>query len=111
MSDFFGDEPETPRAVPHRPESRRSRPLVLTLIVMAALLIGFSLFAGIWTDKLWYSSIGYGGVFSTLIWTKVAMFVIFGLLMGVVVGGNLWLAHRLRPVFRPNSPEQANLDR
>src|SRR5690348_1889077 len=111
MSDFFGDEPDQPRPAHPRPEGRRPRPLILTLVVMAALLIGFSLFAGIWTDKLWYSSIGYGGVFKTLIWTKVLMFVVFGLLMGLIVGGNLWLAYRLRPVFRPNSPEQANLER
>src|SRR4051812_21496934 len=109
MSDFFGDEPEQPRPAQQRHERRRS-PLILTLVVMAALLIGFSLFAGIWTDKLWYSSIGYGHVFSTLIWTKVGMFLVFGVLMGLIVGGNLWLAYRLRPVFRPNSPEQANLD-
>jgi len=111
MSDFFGDVPEQPRPAAARPDSRRPRPLVLTLVVMAALLIGFSLFSGIWTEKLWFSSVGYGGVFSTLIWTKIVMFLIFGVLMGVVVGGNLWLAYRLRPVFRPNSPEQANLER
>ncbi len=111
MSDFFGDEPDQPRPAAPRPEGRRPRPLVLTLVVMAALVIGFSLFASVWTDKLWYSSIGYGGVFTTLIWTKVLMFLVFGLLMGLVVGGNLWLAYRLRPVFRPNSPEQANLER
>jgi uncharacterized membrane protein (UPF0182 family) len=112
MSDFFGDEPDQPRpAAAPRPESRRPRPLVLTLVVMAALLIAFSLFSGIWTEKLWFSSVGYGGVFTKLIWTKIVMFLIFGLLMGVVVGGNLWLAYRLRPVFRPNSAEQANLER
>ncbi len=111
MSDFFGDEPEQPRQAAARPDGRRPRPLILTLVVMAALIIGFSLFAGIWTEKLWFSSVGYGGVFTKLIWTKIAMFVIFGLLMGLVVGGNLWLAYRLRPVFRPNSPEQANLER
>ncbi|MFL6023916.1 MAG: UPF0182 family protein [Marmoricola sp.] len=110
MSDFFGDEPEQPRPVPVHHDRRRS-PLILTLVVMAVLLIGFSLFAGIWTDKLWYTSLGYSGVFTKLIWTKVGMFVFFGLLMGLIVGGNLWLAYRLRPVFRPNSPEQANLER
>jgi len=112
MSDFFNDEPEEPRRpMPVRHESRRPRPLVLTLVVMAFLLIGFSLFAGIWTDKLWFGSVGYGGVFSTLIWTKIGLFVVFGALMGLAVGGNLWIAYRLRPAFRANSPEQASLDR
>jgi uncharacterized protein len=112
MSDFFNDDPEEPRRpTAVRTESRRPRPLVLTLIVMAVLLIGFSLFAGIWTDRLWFQSLGYGGVFTTLVWTKIGMFLVFGALMALAVGGNLWIAYRLRPVFRPSSPEQANLDR
>ncbi len=115
MSDFFADDAGPARPVPPRPTpgsgSRRPRPLVLTLIVMAALLIGFSLFANIWTEKLWFASIEYSNVFSTLLWTRTALFLGFGLLMGLIVGINLWLAYRLRPIFRPNSPEQANLER
>jgi uncharacterized membrane protein (UPF0182 family) len=112
MSDFFNDEPEEPRRpVPIRQETRRPRPLVLTLIVMAVLLIGFSLFAGIWTDRLWFNSIGYGGVFTTLLWTKIGLFLVFGALMALAVCGNLWIAYQLRPMFRANSPEQASLDR
>ncbi|HET6165222.1 MAG TPA: UPF0182 family protein, partial [Marmoricola sp.] len=112
MSDFFNDEPEDPRPPrPIRQQTRRPRPLVLTLITMAVILIAFSLFAGIWTDRLWFDSVGYAGVFTTLLWTKIIMFVVFGLLMALAVGGNLWIAYRLRPSFRANSPEQASLDR
>lgn len=115
MSDFFAEDAGPARPAPPRPGpgsgSRRPRPLVLTLIVMAVLLIGFSLFTGIWTEKLWFSSIEYGDVFSKLLWTRTALFIGFGLLMGLIVGINLWLAYRLRPMFRPNSPEQANLER
>ncbi|MCZ4497991.1 MAG: hypothetical protein JWQ74_544 [Marmoricola sp.] len=112
MSDFFADDAE-PAPAPSRPggDSRRPRPLILTLVVMAVLLIGFSLFASLWTEKLWFGSTGYGDVFSTLVWTRIGMFIGFGVLMGVIVGGNLWVAYRLRPLFRPNSPEQANLER
>ena len=77
----------------------------------ASLVIGFSLFAGIWTDKLWFSSLGYSSVFSKLIWTRVLLFTLFGGLMALIVGVNLYLAFRLRPMFRPHSPEQANLER
>ena len=113
MSDFFGDEPEgggAGRPVAP-PRSRRPRPLLLTVVVVAALIIGFSLFTGIWTDKLWFGMLGYGSVFSKLIWTRVLLFVVFGGLMALVVGVNIWLAYRLRPMFRPHSPEQANLER
>ncbi|MFL6157944.1 MAG: UPF0182 family protein [Marmoricola sp.] len=111
MSDFFAEDAEPTRPEHVRPESRRPRPLVLTLIVMAVLLIGFSLFASIWTDKLWFSSIDYSSVFTKLLWTKVGMFVGFGALMGAVVAANLVIAFRVRPVFRANSAEQANLER
>lgn len=113
MSDFFADDAEPVRPAPGRPGpgSRRPRPLVLTLIVMAVIVVGFSLFASIWTEKLWFASLDYPKVFSTLVWTKIGLFLGFGTLMALSVGGNLWVAFRLRPLFRPNSPEQANLDR
>lgn len=119
MSDFFAAEPagtpgDGPGGRPPGPparSSRRPRPLLLTVIVVGVVVIGFSLFAGIWTDKLWFGSIGYGEVFSKLIWTRVLLFAIFGGVMALVVGVNLFLAFRLRPMFRPHSPEQANLER
>ena len=53
MSDFFNDDPEEPqRPVPIRHQTRRPRPLVLTIIVMAVLLIGFSLFSLAWAGCL-----------------------------------------------------------
>ncbi len=120
MSDFFAAEPAgepgggRPGGRPPGPlvsGPRRPRPLLLTLLVVGALVIGFSLFAGIWTDKLWFGSVGYSSVFNKLIVTRVVLFTVFSLLMAVIVGVNLYLAYRLRPVFRPHSPEQANLER
>src|SRR3978361_2456592 len=116
MSDFFADEPESggsggPGRPVAAPRSRRPRPLLVTVVVIAALVIGFSLFTGIWTDKLWFGMLGYGSVFSKLLWTRIVLFIVFGGLMALVVGVNIWLAYRLRPMFRPHSPEQANLER
>jgi uncharacterized membrane protein (UPF0182 family) len=120
MSDFFAAEPAgapgggRPGGRPPGPPARgprRPRPLLLTVVVVGVVVIGFSLFAGIWTDKLWFSSLGYSEVFSKLIWTRVLLFTVFGGLMALVVGVNLYLAFRLRPMFRPHSPEQANLER
>ena len=109
MSDFFDDEPEVPAPAVRRP--RRPRPLMLTGLVLGVLLILFSLFTTLWTQKLWFTSLGYADVFGTLISTKVLLFLVFGVLMTLLVGGNLALAFRLRPAYVPRSAEQAGLER
>ena len=43
----------------------RRSPLLLTLAIAAVVLIGFAIFTQVWTDKLWFDSIGFGTVFST----------------------------------------------
>ena len=113
MSDFFDDEPEEhPRQRgPVTARRHRRRPIVLTVIVLVVLLIAFSIFSNFWTDKLWFDSLSYGSVFSTLIWTRIGLFLAFGVVMALVIGINLAVAFRVRPLFRPNSPEQAGLDR
>jgi uncharacterized membrane protein (UPF0182 family) len=90
---------------------RRSRALLITVGVLVALFLGFTGFSAFWTERLWFGSVGYQGVFSTLVRTKVGLFLVFGLLMALSVGVNLVLAFRFRPIFRPSSPEQVSLDR
>ena len=112
MSEFFNEPPSRPRPARPMPGTgpRRPRPLVLTIVVVAFLLLAFSIFAGLWTEKLWFGTLGYSEVFGRLIWTRVGLFVVFGLLMALIVGGNLAIAYRLRPMFGAfGSP--ANLER
>jgi uncharacterized membrane protein (UPF0182 family) len=91
--------------------SRRVRTLLMTLGVLAVLAMAFVMFAGFWTDWLWYRSVHYSSVFTTTLWTKIGLFFVFGLLMAVAVGFNIWLAHRLRPPLSAMSMEQQSLDR
>ena len=65
-------------------------------------LIGFAIFTQVWTDKLWFDSIGFGTVFSIELITRLALFFGVGGLMALLVGGNMWLAIRLRPRGRRN---------
>ncbi|EST32617.1 membrane protein [Streptomyces roseochromogenus subsp. oscitans DS 12.976] len=83
----------------------------MTLGVLAVLGMAFTMFAGFWTDWLWYRSVHYSSVFTTTLWTKIGLFFVFGLLMAVAVGVNIWLAHRLRPPLSAMSMEQQSLDR
>lgn len=83
----------------------------MTLGVLAVLGMAFTMFAGFWTDWLWYRSVNYSSVFTTTLWTKIGLFFVFGLLMALAVGFNIWLAHRLRPPLSAMSMEQQSLDR
>ena len=117
MSDDFepprpGPRPSKRPGKPQRPQgTRRPSPLLLTAIALVVLFLVVSLFTGVWTEKLWFSSVGYSTVFSRLLWTRVGLFLVFGAVMAVVIGVNLFVAYRLRPAFRPNTPDQANLER
>ncbi|MGK5731517.1 UPF0182 family membrane protein [Streptomyces sp. URMC 124] len=105
-----GGGPTGPRIRVGRP-SRRIRTLLTTLGVLAALAMLFVMFAGFWTDWLWYRSVDYSSVFTTTLGTKIGLFAVFGLLMALAVGTNIWLAHRLRPPLSAMSMEQQSLDR
>ncbi|MFJ8051278.1 UPF0182 family protein [Streptomyces luteogriseus] len=105
-----GGGPTGPRIRVGRP-SRRVRTLLMTLGVLAVLGMAFTMFAGFWTDWLWYRSVNYSSVFTTTLWTKIGLFFVFGVLMALAVGFNIWLAHRLRPPLSAMSMEQQNLDR
>ncbi|MFF8411617.1 UPF0182 family membrane protein [Streptomyces omiyaensis] len=105
-----GGGPSGPRIRVGRP-SRRARTLLMTLGVLAVLAMAFVMFAGFWTDWLWYRSVDYSSVFTTTLWTKIGLFAVFGLLMGLAVGLNIWLAYRLRPPLSAMSLEQQSLDR
>ncbi|MEU6670841.1 UPF0182 family protein [Streptomyces sp. NPDC046727] len=105
-----GGGPTGPRIRAGRP-SRRVRALLVTLGVLAVLGMAFTMFAGFWTDWLWYRSVHYSSVFTTTLSTKIGLFFVFGLLMALAVGFNIWLAHRLRPPLSAMSMEQQSLDR
>ncbi|MEU6950432.1 UPF0182 family protein [Streptomyces sp. NPDC046316] len=105
-----GGGPSGPRIRVGRP-SRRARTLLMTLGVLAVLAMAFVMFAGFWTDWLWYRSVHYSSVFTTTLWTKIGLFAVFGLFMALAVGFNIWLAYRLRPPLSAMSLEQQSLDR
>ena len=90
---------ETPDLPPPAARNPRSRALVITAVVLVAAFLGLTTFSGFYTDRLWYVSGGYAGVFTTLIWTRIGLFVATGLLMALVVCVNVVLAYRLRPIF------------
>ena len=91
--------------------SGRGRALIITVLILVGILVAFFMFAGFYTDLLWYRSVGFTSVFTTELGTRIALFALFGLLMALGVGASLWIAYRTRPAFRGLSPEQQSLDR
>ncbi len=89
----------------------RPRLLGPVLVVLAVLLLLGGVAVSLYTDLLWFSSVDYTRVFTTVLTTRLLLFVGFGLLMALLVGANVWTAYRVRPPFRPMSLEQQNLER
>jgi len=87
------------------------RALVPTLVTVVALLVLGSTFTSLWTERLWFQSVDHANVFSTMLGTRVLLFVVFGALLAAVVVVNAVVAYRVRPVHRLLSPEQRSLDR
>ncbi|MFC7549471.1 UPF0182 family protein [Plantactinospora sp. GCM10030261] len=91
--------------------SRRGRVTVGVLLGVFLLftLLGWGVNA--WTDWLWFDEVDFTQVFTGVLVTRLVLFAVVGVGMALILGGNLWLAYRLRPALRPHSPEQAALER
>ncbi len=59
-----------------------------------ALLVVFSRFAGYYGDWLWFRSLGYGAVFTTILWAKILLFFLFFLVFGIFAWWNITIARR-----------------
>ena len=89
----------------------RPRLLGPVLVVLAVVLLLGGVVVSLITDLLWFRSVDYSQVFTTVLTTRLLLFVGFGLLMALIVGANVAIAYRVRPPFRPMSLEQQNLER
>src|SRR3954449_7372413 len=88
----------------------RPRLLLMVAVLLVLLLFALSAFVRLYTDLLWYRSVHFSTVFGRRLTTEILLFVLFGLLMALIVGVNIFLAHRLRPAYRALSQEQQQLE-
>ena len=81
--------------------TRKRPPALLTALLVFGALVGvLVVFANVWTDWLWFEDLQAGVVFTTLLATRVGLFLGFGLMMAGLLVGNMLLAYRLRPKVR-----------
>lgn len=74
-------------------------PIVVTIIVLAALVIGFFIFASLYTDYAWFAQLGFQQVLTTRWIAGTLMFLAGFLGMAIPVFLSIGLAFRYRPVY------------
>ena len=67
------------------------------LLVALFVIFLFSVGLDLWTDALWFGSVGFDGVFWTRVLSQLGLGAVTFLVAAIVLIGNLWLAGRCSP--------------
>jgi uncharacterized membrane protein (UPF0182 family) len=70
---------------------------LLAAAFLVVVFIIFSVLKGFWTEWLWFSGLGFGSVYGTILVTKVTIFFVAAAVFLLIFGGNILLARRLGP--------------
>jgi uncharacterized protein len=91
--------PNRPAQNQNRPATRTRATITITAIILAALIILFFIFAGLYSDWLWFQQLGYLKVLTTQWYAQFALFWIgfFGMALPIFV--SIEVAFRWRPVY------------
>jgi len=90
---------------------KKPSPLALTFIILAVLAGGLVALSGVYVDWLWFKSVGFTGVWTTVLTTKIALFIVAGLVTSLIISTNIFLAYRRRPFDVSMAMESDNLER
>ncbi len=90
---------------------KKPSPLALTFIILAVIAGVLVALSGVYVDWLWFKSVGFTDVWSTVLTTKVALFIAFGLITSSIISLNVFLAFRSRPFDVSMAMEADNLAR
>ena len=90
---------------------RRVSPLTITFIVLFVLFSILVSLSGFYADLLWFRSVGFVDVWQTSLFTKIYLFIGFGLITAVVISLNIYFAFKKRPIYVPVSVEAESLER
>ena len=91
--------------------NRNRSPLVITAAILVALGAIVTYFSGYYIDWLWFKSVDATSVWSTVLITKIQLFLIVGLLTSATISLNIYLAYKRRPLYVPTSIEVSGLER
>ena len=100
---IWGKESPTPPKPPKR--ERRPSPAQRWLIIIGTLVFLFiiaTIGKGIYTEWLWFDSLGFSSVYTTILTTRLWLFAVGAFVFLVLLLSNLFLARRLSPVSEDN---------
>src|SRR5215218_8769576 len=83
--------------------TRRSRILIAVALAVVVLLLVGPRFIDAYVDWLWFGELGYRSVFTTVLVTRIIVFLVVWALIGAIVFAAIALAYRTRPVFVPTN--------
>jgi len=90
----------TSTSSPNPATPRTSRRIIgISLVILAALIAAFFVFASLYTEFLWFDQLGFTTVLTTQWFATALMFVVGFLGMAVPLFVAIQLAYRLRPVY------------
>src|SRR3972149_2063434 len=87
----------SPIPIRRRSSIRGRRTLAVLGVVLVFLLLSLRGLATFWTDYLWFDSIGFSSVWTTLILSRVVLVLIATVVAFLLMFLNLVLADRLAP--------------
>jgi len=91
--------------------NRSRSPLAITAGILVALGAAAIYFSGIYVDWLWFKSVDFTSVWSTVLKTKVELFLVTGLLTSFIISLNIFVAFKRRPLYVPTSIEINGVER
>ncbi len=101
----------TSNATPQFNFKGRRSPLTLTIIILVVLSGVLLSLSGFYADWLWFKSVDFTSVWTTVLTTKIFLFIVAGLLTSSIILLNIIIAYKRRPLYVPLSIEADNLER
>jgi len=91
--------------------NRNRSPFVITAAILVALGALVTYFSGYYVDWLWFQSVDFTDVWTTVLATKIQLFLIVGIVTSLIISLNIYLAYKRRPLYVPVSIEVSGLER
>jgi len=91
--------------------NRNRTPLIITAAIIFGIGAAFAYFGGYYVDWLWFKSVGFTSVWSTVLVTQIQLFLLVGILTAALISTNVYIAYKRRPLYVPTSIEVNGVER